>query len=189
MATVPSWQAQPEAWDKLRLGNDWLPGPVKVTLAQDISSGLDVRKAPKTNRAALVDQGYNPVKAVIEFSIGFEPIDPGWPSAADQFKLWQGIFERIRPKRAQKRVALTISHPMFVMCGVNSVYVESVSLPIGEGPGLRTLRITVIEVGPIVSAASVGATGTVAVAKPKGSTALSSLNRAPNPAVSSTGPG
>lgn len=184
MATVPSWQTRPSAWDKLLLGTDWLPGPVQVDI-QEISSGLDIRKAPKTNRAVLVDQGYNPVKATITLTIGFNPIGPDWPSAVDQFALWQGILGRIRPKRAQKQVAITVSHPQFQIVGVSKVFVVAVSGLMGRGPGVRTVTIRVVEQAPVVPAAA----GSVQVAQPKGSTSISTLKKAPDPATNETGPG
>lgn len=183
MALVPSWQDSPESWDKLKLGDDWLPGPVRVSI-QKIDSGLDVRKAPKSNRAALVDQGYNPVRASIQVTIGFDPINSSWPSASDQFKSWQRIFDKIRPKRVQKRSALSVSHPQFSMVGISQVYVMSVSGLEGTGPGIRTVTIDVVEKAKVLPAS----TGTVGVLKPKGSTSLSTLNKADNPAQNETGP-
>lgn len=181
--TVQSWQQSPSTWDKLRLGNDWLPGPVDVDIP-DIDSGLDVRKAPKTNRSQLVDQGYNPVVSTITMTIGFEPIGPDWSSAADQFKAWQRIFEKIRPKRAQKRVALSISHPQYALAGISTVYVKSVSGLKGKGPGIRTVTIKVYEQAPIVPATA----GITTVGKPKGSTDVTTLGKATNPAATGTGP-
>lgn len=184
MAAIPSWQTQPTVWDKLLLGTRWLPGPVQVEM-QEISSGLDVRKAPKSNRAVLVDQGYNPVKATIIMTIGFTPIGPDWASAEDQFLQWQEVLAQIRPKRAQKQVALTISHPQFQLVGVSKVFVVSVGGLEGKGPGIRTVRIRVVEQAPVVPAAA----GAVGVAQPKGSTSISTLRRAPDPAATDTGPG
>lgn len=181
--TVPSWQTQPTVWDRVQLGADWLPGRCRV-MVEDISSGLDVRKAPKSNRAALVDQGYNPVKATIEMTIGFNPIGADWPSASEQFVRWQAILGKIRPRRAGKRVALAVSHPQFEMAGVGKVFVTAVSGLVGDGPGVRTVTIRVIEQAPIVAASA----GTVTAAKPKGSTSLSTLQRAPNPAATDAGP-
>lgn len=181
--TVQSWQQSPSTWDKLRLGNDWLPGPVEVDIP-DIDSGLDIRKAPKTNRAQLVDQGYNLVVATVTMTIGFDPIGPDWYSSADQFKAWQAILAKIRPKRAQTRVALSVSHPQFSLAGISTVYVKSVSGLKGRGPGVRTVTIKLVEQAPI-SAASAGIT---AVGKPKGSTDIATLSKASNPAVTSTGP-
>lgn len=183
MATIPSWQDEPSIWDRLRLGEDYLPGPVRVSV-QRVDSGLDVRKAPKTNRAALVDQGYNPIRGSISFPIGFSPIDDSWASPSEQFKKWLSILDKIRPKRAQKRTALSIVHPQFQLVGVTSVYVTSVSGLEGEGPGIRTVTIEVVEKAPITSAS----TGTVGTTKPKGSTSLSSLSNASNPAATETGP-
>lgn len=180
MATVLSWQVEPSTWDRLRLGNDWLPGPVTVDMP-DIDSGLDVRKAPKTNRSQLVDQGYNTIISTIEMTIGFDPVDAGWSSADDQFTIWQRIFAKIRPKRAQKRVALTISHPIFNMAGVSTVYVKSVSGLKGKGPGVRTVTIKVYEQAPIVSASA----GVTAVGPPKGAPSISSLSKVPK---TNTGP-
>lgn len=181
--TVPSWQQAPTVWDKLKLGNDWLPGPVEVDVP-DIDSGLDVRKAPKTNRAQLVDQGYNLVTVTVTMTIGFESLCPDWSSASDQFKQWQAILERIRPKRAQKRVSLSVSHPQLVLAGISAVYVRSVSGLKGSGPGVRTVTLKLVEQAPISAASP----GTTVVGKPKGSVDLATLNKAANPAATQTKP-
>lgn len=185
MASIPSWQTQPDIWNRLQLGDDQLPGPVKVTLAAPLKSGLDVRKAPKTSKAQLVDQGYELSRFRVTLTYGVDPVDNSWPSAADQISRWFGIVERIRPRKSQARNALSVSHPLCQLCGVSKVYVESLDPCIGEGPGSRTAVIELMEYDKIhpVSSGTVGGT-----AKPKGSTSLVALDAAPNPATNNSGP-
>lgn len=184
---VPSWQTSPEVWDRLKLGDDWLPGPVTVAI-KEVSSGLDVRKAPKSNRSVLVDQGYEPIRASIKMTIGFDPSSSEWSSAEEQFKLWQKIFEKLRPKRAQKRNAITVAHPALAMVGVSRVYVDSISGLVGDGPGIRTVQISLIEQAPVVASSSFGGGGAVAAGPMKAAPPISTLSKAPSPSKTSTGP-
>lgn len=184
---TPSWQSQPDTWDRMKLGDDWLPGPVEVTI-KDVSSGLDVRKAPKSNRATLVDQGYEPIKVTVKLTIGFNPSSSAWPSALEQFSQWLKINEKLRPKRAQKRNALTVSHPQLAIFGVSRVFVDSISGLSGSGPGSREITISLIEQAPVVSSASFGGSGAVQAGPAKAAPPISTLSKAPSPAKTATKP-
>lgn len=184
MAGIPSWQSQPSAWDRVVLDGQVLPGLGRV-VPKGAGSGLDVRKAPKSHYSALVDQGYEPCKGTLELTVGFEGTSSGYGSAEDQWTALATFIEKVRPKRAQKRHAFAVSHPHFKLFGISRVYVTRVGPLEGEGPGTRTIKIDWVEYARVVAADA----GDVSALKPKVNVALSSLERAPKPSATKTGPG
>lgn len=185
MASIPLWQDEPGTWDVVVLNGVALPGVARVT-TDGASSGLDVRTAPKSHYATLVDQGYRAARGTIDLVLGFEGTSAGYGSAADQWSRWLTVLETIRPRKAATRNAFTVSHPALKMLGISKVYITRVGPPEGEGPGVRRVRIDWVEYGRVVSADA----GSVGLARPRQDVSISSLDKAKKerPSTSETMP-
>lgn len=61
------WDDSPDLWDTVVLGDEALPGLARVTGAH--GRKLDVKSAPGTNGARIVDKGYQPAKVEITLKL------------------------------------------------------------------------------------------------------------------------
>lgn len=185
MATtqIPFWGDTPEAWDQGTIDGNLVPGIMDVEV--NAESGIDERRSPRTHRSVLVDQGYRLARGYITVTLGFEPLSPGYGTPRSQWEAWQALEEKIRPKRAQKRIAHSVVHPKLAIKGIKQVYFTKIGSLQGKGPGVRTIRIDFVEFGPVEP---MQVTSGAVTAQPKLSTDLSSLRRAQAPSATETGP-
>jgi hypothetical protein len=131
----PEWETDPELWESVGLGGEFLPGICTVEDAK-ASSRIDKRKPRGRHGARLVGTGDNIAEFRITMTI--------W--TREQHEAWKDLFPKINPRRANAGDAIDIVHAGLAEIGITSVYIKSVSALVPGGfHGSRTATIQVIE--------------------------------------------
>ena len=184
-STIPSWQTDPLAWDRLKINGQIVPGRAQVRYK--VANRIDVRKAPKQHHAVLVDQGDPPLEGEIEVEFGFEA-GPGSPfgTAASQIDAWFTLEAELFGRKAGARKAFSVSHPEFMRKGIAKIYLNEPGSLQGSGPGTRTVVMGWCQYDKVYP----GETGAVSAApvRKAGNTDIRTLANVKKPSSSNTGP-
>ena len=130
---IEHWYEDPQAWDRLVLGRDVMPG------VWDVSFGcrreLDVKKAKGRDGATFKDEGYDP--SMIELT--------GKLTTPDEWRQLQVIMPKIRPRvMGRSRTPIEIDHPKTKLLSIRVIYVVEVVAPSIQN-GILSQRIRVLE--------------------------------------------
>jgi hypothetical protein len=120
MASIPIWDGSGDdfAWDALILGGEFMPGV--PTVKCDVENSLDKKKPSGAQGAKISDEGQEPA----QISISLQLINEGDLAALAR------VLPKIRPPRkGGKRDPLAIVHPNPNILGVESVVIETISMP------------------------------------------------------------
>ncbi len=136
---LPWWGgADADAWDTITINGYAIVGKVTVT-GQGPRKKLDVRSAPGSDGARLVDKGYEPAELDIRFAWWTE-------QHVDDYR-W--LVGQAHPRRPGQRVALDVAYPSLAALGITRVVVKSLSPLEPEGtPGVMMCTLAVIEHAP-----------------------------------------
>lgn len=126
--TLPHWQDDPAAWNRLTIasapGNGVFPEPQIMPGVWDIDTTcrrkIDHPKAKGVDRSKLRDQGYENARLDLV----------GRLVTHDDWEKLQRILPLIHPRKAGlQRNVLVIQHPKAELMGISQVYVEEVRAP------------------------------------------------------------
>jgi hypothetical protein len=132
--TIPHWEEDSEAWDRLILGKTILPGIWKVEFS--LKREIDKKKAKGVDGARFKDLGYLP--AELTFTGQFI-------SAAD-WKAMQTAMDAIHPRTAGGvRNPLSIEHPKTRFAKIDTVYITEVDAPDLDERGVLTISIRALQ--------------------------------------------
>lgn len=114
---VPFWKDVPRIYDRVVMAGFEFPGV--CTVDAELRRKLD-KKAPKgTDGATITDDGEDQAPVEIEVRL----------YTREDWQRFELIVPFISPKTPGKRVAVAIDYPTLALFGINTVYVESVSVP------------------------------------------------------------
>lgn len=144
MATIPTPEDDPIAWDTLILGGVKLPGIVVCDAST--KRDYDVQKAKGKTKAAIKNNGDPPRKIKFEWMID---MDRDWGAAQD-------AMATIDPRKENKTLQpLEVIHPIAAFYGLHTALVEELSGPKIEHR-LGTFSLSLIEREKPKPAAGVG---------------------------------
>lgn len=128
----PSWIEDPDAWDRVQIGDFYLPGLCTV---MGLESGIDVdvKKTKGKDGATSEDNGIDPAKFDIEVHL----IDD------EDFRSWLSIFPKINPRRpGAARQPLEVVHPEPNLLGISQIIVKNIrcGVPSARGGKKYTLQ-------------------------------------------------
>lgn len=116
---LPHWDDLQAPWDRLRLGDNVLPGVWEIESGERACK-LDHKKTKGKNSAKIKDQGDEPAKLTAKGRM----IDK-----LDWFEM-QRVLEYIQPRsKAHPRAPLSIAHPAAAFIGITTVYVQRIQVP------------------------------------------------------------
>jgi hypothetical protein len=131
--TIPHWYEDPQAWDRLVLGRDEMPGVWDVQFK--CKRGLDVKKAKGRDGARFKDEGYDP--SMIQLV--------GKLTTADEWRRLQRVIPKIRPRvMGRSRTPIEIDHPKTKLLSIRIIYIVEVSA-VKIQKGILTQEINVLE--------------------------------------------
>jgi len=138
IAGIPHWTAAPHLYDTCTLAGIKLPGIVRI--AGTLSRKLDKKNAKGADGATITDDGAN--AAEIELALIM------WTEY--HWEQYQEILPIINPVTHKGKLSpVDVVHPVLALHGINSVYVEEVSLPQdGSIPQTREVKIKITEWRP-----------------------------------------
>jgi hypothetical protein len=136
---MPHWDNDPESWDIIFFGGQSLPGICRIENMKAGKRKTDIKTAPGTDGASIVDQGYEPAS----FTIIIEATEEKDAKALEVF------IQGIQAKRNKALQAYTISYPMLAACSVSSVYVLDLSLDFNKRAQTLTCKLSCVEFIPL----------------------------------------
>ena len=130
----------PSAWDRMVIGDDELPGIVRITGGR--RSKLDVKNSPGTDAATLTSLGREPAEIHVLLRM--------WTPA--QLQSWQRIVKILHPGMGKGiGVPWDVDHPALHLLGIHSLILVDVGVtqPGGE-PGVTETHLRFLEFAPPV---------------------------------------
>lgn len=130
---IPHWDDEPDAWDRLALGNIVMPGVWDIDFACE--RRIDAKKAKGKNGGKFTDLGLE--NAVIELN--------GKIATRAHLRDLQAIIETIHPRNRGKELkTYQLRHPKATFLGIGLVYITKVNAPRLEN-GIFSITINAIE--------------------------------------------
>jgi hypothetical protein len=115
--TIPHWEADPEFWDTLTLGQYVMPGVWTVDFS--VRREMDVKKAISTDGSRLKDKGYLPPQLTFM----------GQVVGPQQWHELELIMKAIHPKgqgRGKSPTPLRVVHPKTALMAIEMVMIHEV---------------------------------------------------------------
>lgn len=136
----------PEAWDKIEIGQTESPGSCKLSGFKRANE-WDLKKGKGTVGATATYVGKPPAKGTVTFYLWTE----------DHFNQWDAFRPLLKYDPTKKVVqAVDIWHPSLADIDVNSVIVEDIGAIEHEGKQLYSIVVTFIEYFPAPKKSAVG---------------------------------
>jgi hypothetical protein len=112
----PSWIDDPDAWDRVQIGDIFLPG-ICTVLGLETGIDVDIKKTKGKDGATSEDNGIDPA----EFDIEVHLVD------ADDWRAWLLVFPKINPRRpGAARQPQEIMHPEPNSLGISQITITKV---------------------------------------------------------------
>lgn len=131
MASSPSWEQSPDAWDSVTLGGLLLPGVCQVRVKPN--RRIDKKQASGSKGAAIVDKGP-----------GLAKVDIRWCFTASEWDAVQVAAAAIFPYKNTPQ-PLDIIHPITVLWGIKSIFIEDIEADDPDDHGLCDWKIAAYE--------------------------------------------
>ena len=114
---IPWWKDEPRIYDRVVLAGFEFPGI--CTVDAELRRKLD-KKAPKgVNGGTITDDGEDQAPVEVEVRL----------YTKEDWERFELIVPFITPKSPGKRLAVSIDYPTLALFGINTIYVEAVSIP------------------------------------------------------------
>lgn len=133
---VAHWADGTDLWDRARIGDNDLPGVVKISGIKRAQK-IDVKTAKGKNTTKVTLNGYDPAK----FDMNIRLV------TSDDKDAWDGLRETLEPSPTKERpTPYNVDHPALKMRGIGALIIESIDGPdLDEKIGVVTIILHCME--------------------------------------------